>query len=519
MNKKNILLKCLGTFFILIIVFTVVSQKIYYYNLPEVTIGNTYSGNLGYAYNKKCNLYFDNKSYIVSKCDVYIKEVYCTPGKVIKKNEPIIKLDVENLKKKTDMLNADIKKNNEEINLINDGCSEYDQKILNYKKEIDNNKKLIETKNSEMSTYKLKIENIKAKSIELKQVSNYDIEKSKLNMKNLESKYNDNQVLYNSGALSLYELNESKNAYEDAKLEYDNNLFIYNEDSKNAKEAYESAVKEKNEEIAEYEYKIKEIEKDIKVCEGNIEQAELKLKEISPETINNKLNDLILENNELQDQIKKINDYVSSDGIIYSEMDGIVENINVKELMSYEENEVLAEVNYSKGVIKAKWTMEYIDARAEVGNKVIIEDVNIIDVDNKKNAQNISLSISEKEYDSDLNQYIYNAEINTNEINIDCLNGEEHNISILFSGDEDYDMIIPKSALSSNDNNSGYVYTIEECNMPFGKKGYCVNEEYVTIVDYNDTEVAISNTRLKDKDIVFSTSKQLKDGDKVRFWE
>ena len=560
-DKKSSLqvkaVKALAGFLILMFLLTILSRAADSLTIAKVTASSATGGVISHNIETDGNITPNKDIAISTSADIKIASVEATEGKTVKKGDVLIQLDMDDLKTKllkaqkelaVAQATASDKKANEAIEADNKAKSlersyeDYNQTIADaddavakakddmseawnayndYKKNnndsdntdttvSDSLQKTVEEKQeaydkavNELDGIEKDIEADVQKEIEKASVdeNGNPISLSQADKQKIREKVN---ALPENVSL-LKNANDKIDKAKEALSEAENALAAYNEQQNNNNNAsYDEQLK------ALYDdYKAKEEAYDeaIKQRKSTIQSADRTLEDANtPESVDTA--SALTENDDLQEKqlaVDKLQKVMDVGGKVTSPSDGLVTKVNVTTGEATTEDTAIRISDQSAGY-KFTATLDKADARflakddkvtLDLGNGTSVEGLKIQSIDvsqEDKNAYELTVSIPAKV-----------KKIGT----IATLKVEK--------ASKKYETCVPLTALHS-DGDKYYVYVINEKDTILGTET-AVDKVQVEILDKNNEQAAIDGSFSWDQKFVLTSSKTLRDGDRVRLLE
>ena len=560
-DKKSSLqvkaVKALAGFLILMFLLTILSRAADSLTIAKVTASSATGGVISHNIETDGNITPNKDIAISTSADIKIASVEATEGKTVKKGDVLIQLDMDDLKTKllkaqkelaVAQATASDKKANEAIEADNKAKSlersyeDYNQTIADaddavakakddmseawnayndYKKNnndsdntdttvSDSLQKTVEEKQeaydkavNELDGIEKDIEADVQKEIEKASVdeNGNPISLSQADKQKIREKVN---ALPENVSL-LKNANDKIDKAKEALSEAENALAAYNEQQNNNNNAsYDEQLK------ALYDdYKAKEEAYDeaIKQRKSTIQSADRTLEDANtPESVDTA--SALTENDDLQEKqlaVDKLQKVMDVGGKVTSPSDGLVTKVNVTTGEATTEDTAIRISDQSAGY-KFTATLDKADAKflakddkvtLDLGNGTSVEGLKIQSIDvsqEDKNAYELTVSIPAKV-----------KKIGT----IATLKVEK--------ASKKYETCVPLTALHS-DGDKYYVYVINEKDTILGTET-AVDKVQVEILDKNNEQAAIDGSFSWDQKFVLTSSKTLRDGDRVRLLE
>ena len=500
-----------------------------------------------------------NKDIAIStSADIKIASVEATEGKTVKKGDVLIQLDMDDLKTKLLKAQKDLavaqatasdKKANEAIEADNKARSlersyeDYNQTISDaddavskakdnmseawkayndYKKNNNNNTDDTDTTVSDslQKTVEEKQEAYDKAVDELDGVEKHieydvckEIQKASVDEKGNEVKLSPDaeqeirkEVNARPENVSLLKnANDKVDKAKDALSEAENALSAYNEQQNNNSSAsYDEQLKALYD---DYKSKEEAYDEAIKQRKSTIQSADRSLEDANtPESVDTA--SALTENDDLQEKqlaVDKLQKVMDAGGKVTAPSDGLVTKVNVTTGEATTEDTAIRISDQSAGY-KFAATLDKSDAKflakddkvtLDLGNGTSVEGLKIQSIDvsqEDKNSYELTVSIPAKV-----------KKIGT----IATLKVEK--------ASKKYDTCVPLTALHS-DGDKYYVYVINEKDTILGTET-AVDKVQVEILDKNNEQAAIDGAFSWDQKFVLTSSKTLRDGDRVRLLE
>ena len=560
-NKKSSLqvkaVKALAGFLILMFLLTIVSRAADSLTIAKVTVSSASGGVISHNIETDGNITPNKDIAISTTADIKIASVEATEGKTVKKGDVLIQLDMDDLKTKllkaqkdlavaqatasdkkaNDAIEADAKAKSLErtyedynqtiadaddaVAKAKDDMSEAWNAYNDYKKNnsgsddtdttvSDSLQKTVEEKQeaydkavNELDGIEKDIEADVQKEIEKASVdeNGNPVSLSQADKQKIREKVN---ALPENVSL-LKNANDKIDKAKDALSEAENALAAYNEQQNNNSSAsYDEQLK------ALYEdYKAKEEAYDdaIKQRKSTIQSADRTLEDANtPDSVDTA--SALTENDDLDEKqlaVDKLQKVMDAGGKITAPSDGLVTKVNVTTGEATTEDTAIRISDQSAGY-KFTATLDKADAKylakddkvtLDLGNGTSVEGLKVQTIDvsqDDKNSYELTVSIPAKV-----------KKIGT----IATLKVEK--------ASKKYDTCVPLTALHS-DGDKYYVYALNEKDTILGTET-AVDKVQVEILDKNNEQAAIDGAFSWGQQFVLSSSKTLRDGDRVRVLE
>lgn len=558
-DKKSSLqvkaIKVLAGFLILMFLLTILSRAADSLTIAKVTASAATGGVISHNIETDGNITPNKDIAISTSADIKVASVEATEGKTVKKGDVLIQLDMDDLKTKLLKAQKDLavaqatasdKKANEAIEADNKARSlersyeDYNQTISDaddavskakdnmneawnayndYKKNNNNNtddtdttvsdslQKTVEEKqeaydkavdeldgveNDIEADVREEIKRIETdKGVKLSQAEKQDI-REKVNarpenvslLKNANDKVDKAKDALSEAENALSAYNEQQN--NNSSASYDEQLKALYDDYKSKEEAYDEAIKQRK---------------------STIQSADRSLEDANtPESVDTA--SALTENDDLQEKqlaVDKLQKVMDAGGKVTAPSDGLVTKVNVTTGEATTEDTAIRISDQSAGY-KFAATLDKSDAKflakddkvtLDLGNGTSVEGLKIQSIDvsqEDKNSYELTVSIPAKV-----------KKIGT----IATLKVEK--------ASKKYDTCVPLTALHS-DGDKYYVYVINEKDTILGTET-AVDKVQVEILDKNNEQAAIDGAFSWDQKFVLTSSKTLRDGDRVRLLE
>lgn len=531
-DKKSSLqvkaIKVLAGFLILMFLLTILSRAADSLTIAKVTASAATGGVISHNIETDGNITPNKDIAISTSADIKIASVEATEGKTVKKGDVLIQLDMDDLKTKLLKAQKDLavaqatasdKKANKAIEADNKARSlersyeDYNQTISDaddavskakdnmneawnayndYKKNNNNNsddtdttvsdslQKTVEEKQEAYDKAVAELDGAK-NDAELDGVKN-DIEEEKI--KEAQDKVDKAKDALSEAENALSAYNEQQN--NNSSASYDEQLKALYDDYKSKEEAYDEAIKQRK---------------------STIQSADRSLEDANtPESVDTA--SALTENDDLQEKqlaVDKLQKVMDAGGKVTAPSDGLVTKVNVTTGEATTEDTAIRISDQSAGY-KFAATLDKSDAKflakddkvtLDLGNGTSVEGLKIQSIDvsqEDKNSYELTVSIPAKV-----------KKIGT----IATLKVEK--------ASKKYDTCVPLTALHS-DGDKYYVYVINEKDTILGTET-AVDKVQVEILDKNNEQAAIDGAFSWDQKFVLTSSKTLRDGDRVRLLE
>ena len=557
-DKKSSLqvkaIKALAGFLILMFLLTILSRAADSLTIAKVTASAATGGVISHNIETDGNITPNKDIAISTSADIKIASVEATEGKTVKKGDVLIQLDMDDLKTKLLKAQKDLavaqatasdKKANEAIEADNKARSlersyeDYNQTISDaddavskakdnmseawkayndYKKNNNNNSddtdttvsdSLQKTVEEKQEAYDKAVDELDGveKHIEAEVQDEIKSEKDKGVKLSLadEQKIRERVNAYQENVSLLKNANDKVDKAKDALSEAENTLSAYNEQQNNNSSAsYDEQLKALYD---DYKSKEEAYNEAIKQRKSTIQSADRSLEDANtPESVDTA--SALTENDDLQEKqlaVDKLQKVMDAGGKVTAPSDGLVTKVNVTTGEATTEDTAIRISDQSAGY-KFTATLDKSDAKflakddkvtLDLGNGTSVEGLKIQSIDvsqEDKNSYELTVSIPAKV-----------KKIGT----IATLKVEK--------ASKKYDTCVPLTALHS-DGDKYYVYVINEKDTILGTET-AVDKVQVEILDKNNEQAAIDGAFSWDQKFVLTSSKTLRDGDRVRLLE
>ncbi len=525
-DKKSSLqvkaIKALAGFLILMFLLTILSRAADSLTIAKVTASAATGGVISHNIETDGNITPNKDIAISTSADIKIASVEATEGKTVKKGDVLIQLDLDDLKTKLLKAQKDLavaqatasdKKANKAIEADNKARSlertyeDYNQTISDaddavskakdnmseawnayndYKKNHNNNTDDTDTTVSDslQKTVEEKQEAYDKAVDELHGVEKETEEDVKEKIEEAQDKVDKAKDALSEAENALSAYNEQQNNNSNAS--YDEQLKALYDDYKSKEEAYNEAIKQRK---------------------STIQSADRSLEDANtPESVDTA--SALTENDDLQEKqlaVDKLQKVMDAGGKVTAPSDGLVTKVNATTGEATTEDTAIRISDQSAGY-KFTATLDKSDAKflakddkvtLDLGNGTSVEGLKIQSIDvsqEDKNSYELTVSIPAKV-----------KKIGT----IATLKVEK--------ASKKYDTCVPLTVLHS-DGDKYYVYVINEKDTILGTET-AVDKVQVEILDKNNEQAAIDGTFSWDQKFVLTSSKTLRDGDRVRLLE
>ena len=561
-DKKSSLqvkaIKALAGFLILMFLLTILSRAADSLTIAKVTASAATGGVISHNIETDGNITPNKDIAISTSADIKIASVEATEGKTVKKGDVLIQLDMDDLKTKLLKAQKDLavaqatasdKKANEAIEADNKARSlersyeDYNQTISDaddavskakdnmseawkayndYKKNNNNNSddtdttvsdSLQKTVEEKQEAYDKAVDELDGVEKDIEHDVYEKIKKASVdeNGNKVELSQADKQKIREEvNALPenvslLKNANDKVDKAKDALSEAENALSAYNEQQNNNSSAsYDEQLKALYD---DYKSKEEAYNEAIKQRKSTIQSADRSLEDANtPESVDTA--SALTENDDLQEKqlaVDKLQKVMDAGGKVTAPSDGLVTKVNVTTGEATTEDTAIRISDQSAGY-KFTATLDKSDAKflakddkvtLDLGNGTSVEGLKIQSIDvsqEDKNSYELTVSIPAKV-----------KKIGT----IATLKVEK--------ASKKYDTCVPLTALHS-DGDKYYVYVINEKDTILGTET-AVDKVQVEILDKNNEQAAIDGAFSWDQKFVLTSSKTLRDGDRVRLLE
>ena len=525
-DKKSSLqvkaIKALAGFLILMFLLTILSRAADSLTIAKVTASAATGGVISHNIETDGNITPNKDIAISTSADIKIASVEATEGKTVKKGDVLIQLDMDDLKTKLLKAQKDLavaqatasdKKANKAIEADNKARSlersyeDYNQTISDaddavskakdnmneawnayndYKKNNNNNSDDTDTTVSDslQKTVEEKQEAYDRAVDELHGVEKETEEDVQEKIEEAQHKVDKAKDALSEAENALSAYNEQQN--NNSSASYDEQLKALYDDYKSKEEAYDEAIKQRK---------------------STIQSADRSLEDANtPESVDTA--SALTENDDLQEKqlaVDKLQKVMDAGGKVTAPSDGLVTKVNVTTGEATTEDTAIRISDQSAGY-KFTATLDKSDAKflakddkvtLDLGNGTSVEGLKIQSIDvsqEDKNSYELTVSIPAKV-----------KKIGT----IATLKVEK--------ASKKYDTCVPLTALHS-DGDKYYVYVINEKDTILGTET-AVDKVQVEILDKNNEQAAIDGAFSWDQKFVLTSSKTLRDGDRVRLLE
>lgn len=525
-DKKSSLqvkaIKALAGFLILMFLLTILSRAADSLTIAKVTASAATGGVISHNIETDGNITPNKDIAISTSADIKIASVEATEGKTVKKGDVLIQLDMDDLKTKLLKAQKDLavaqatasdKKANKAIEADNKARSlersyeDYNQTISDaddavskakdnmneawnayndYKKNNNNNSDDTDTTVSDslQKTVEEKQEAYDRAVDELHGVEKETEEDVQEKIEEAQHKVDKAKDALSEAENALSAYNEQQN--NNSSASYDEQLKALYDDYKSKEEAYDEAIKQRK---------------------STIQSADRSLEDANtPESVDTA--SALTENDDLQEKqlaVDKLQKVMDAGGKVTAPSDGLVTKVNVTTGEATTEDTAIRISDQSAGY-KFAATLDKSDAKflakddkvtLDLGNGTSVEGLKIQSIDvsqEDKNSYELTVSIPAKV-----------KKIGT----IATLKVEK--------ASKKYDTCVPLTALHS-DGDKYYVYVINEKDTILGTET-AVDKVQVEILDKNNEQAAIDGAFSWDQKFVLTSSKTLRDGDRVRLLE
>lgn len=543
-NKKSSLqvkaVKALAGFLILMFLLTILSRAADSLTIAKVTASAATGGVISHNIEVDGNITPNKDIAISTSANIKIASVEATEGKTVKKGDLLIQLDTADLKKKLLQAQKELqvakatasdKKANEAIAADTKSKSlqrtyeDYNQTVADAndsvsKAESDMNEawnayNTYKNSNSNSGETDTTVSDSLEKTVEEKQLA-YD--KAVANLDGVEKVIEEEIKKAESGNSTLTpeekqkireqvnaSLMQDANTAKDALTEAENALSAYNEQQNNSSSAsYDEQLKTLYD---DYKAKEEAYNEAVKQRQSTIQSANRTLEDAkAPENVDTATaltaNDDLEEKQLAVDELQKVMDV---NGKITAPSDGLITKVNVTTGETTTEDTVIRISDQSAGYkftatldkASAKYLSKDDKVTLDLGNGTTVEGLTVQSIDvsaEDKNSYELTVSIPAKVKKLG---------------SIATLKVEK--------ASKKYDTCVPLGALHS-DGDKYYVYVINEKDTILGTET-AVDKVQVDILDKNNEQAAIEGSFSWGQQFVLTSSKTLRNGDRVRLVE
>lgn len=562
-NKKSSLqvkaVKALAGFLILMFLLTILSRAADSLTIAKVTASAATGGVISHNIEVDGNITPNKDIAISTSANIKIASVEATEGKTVKKGDLLIQLDTDDLKKKLLQAQKELqvakatasdKKANEAIaadtksKSLQRSYEDYNQTVADANDSVSKAKSAMNEAWNAYNTYKnsnsnsgetdTTVSDFLEKTVEEKQlaydkaVANLDgvekvieedvqkeieIEKAKVDEHNNpvtltpegEQKIREQVNARPENVSLLQNANDQINTAKDALTEAENALSAYNEQQNNSSSAsYDEQLKTLYD---DYKAKEEAYNEAVKQRQSTIQSANRTLEDAkAPENVDTAT--ALTENDDLEekqlavDELQKVMDV---NGKITAPSDGLITKVNVTTGETTTEDTAIRISDQSAGYkftatldkASAKYLSKDDKVTLDLGNGTTVEGLTVQSIDvsaEDKNSYELTVSIPAKVKKLG---------------SIATLKVEK--------ASKKYDTCVPLGALHS-DGDKYYVYVINEKDTILGTET-AVDKVQVDILDKNNEQAAIEGSFSWGQQFVLTSSKTLRNGDRVRLVE
>ena len=552
-NKKSSLqvkaVKALAGFLILMFLLTILSRAADSLTIAKVTASAATGGVISHNIEVDGNITPNKDIAISTSANIKIASVEATEGKTVKKGDLLIQLDTADLKKKllkaqkelqVAKATASDKKANEAIaadtksKSLQRSYEDYNQTVADANDSVSKAKSAMNEAWNAYNTYKnsnsnsgetdTTVSDSLEKTVEEKQlaydkaVANLDgvekdieaavqeeIKKAEGDSQDEEQKIREQVNARPENVSKLQDANDEINKAKDALTEAENALSAYNEQQNNSSSAsYDEQLKTLYD---DYKAKEEAYNEAVKQRQSTIQSANRTLEDAkAPENVDTAT--ALTENDDLEekqlavDELQKVMDV---NGKITAPSDGLITKVNVTTGETTTEDTAIRISDQSAGYkftatldkASAKYLSKDDKVTLDLGNGTTVEGLTVQSIDvsaEDKNSYELTVSIPAKVKKLG---------------SIATLKVEK--------ASKKYDTCVPLGALHS-DGDKYYVYVINEKDTILGTET-AVDKVQVDILDKNNEQAAIEGSFSWGQQFVLTSSKTLRNGDRVRLVE
>ena len=552
-NKKSSLqvkaVKALAGFLILMFLLTILSRAADSLTIAKVTASAATGGVISHNIEVDGNITPNKDIAISTSANIKIASVEATEGKTVKKGDLLIQLDTDDLKKKLLQAQKELqvakatasdKKANEAIaadtksKSLQRSYEDYNQTVADANDSVSKAKSAMNEVWNAYNTYKnsnsnsgetdTTVSDSLEKTVEEKQlaydkaVANLDgvekdieaavqeeIKKAEGDSQDEEQKIREQVNARPENVSKLQDANDEINKAKDALTEAENALSAYNEQQNNSSSAsYDEQLKTLYD---DYKAKEEAYNEAVKQRQSTIQSANRTLEDAkAPDNVDTAT--ALTENDDLEekqlavDELQKVMDV---NGKITAPSDGLITKVNVTTGETTTEDTAIRISDQSAGYkftatldkASAKYLSKDDKVTLDLGNGTTVEGLTVQSIDvsaEDKNSYELTVSIPAKVKKLG---------------SIATLKVEK--------ASKKYDTCVPLGALHS-DGDKYYVYVINEKDTILGTET-AVDKVQVDILDKNNEQAAIEGSFSWGQQFVLTSSKTLRNGDRVRLVE
>ena len=552
-NKKSSLqvkaVKALAGFLILMFLLTILSRAADSLTIAKVTASAATGGVISHNIEVDGNITPNKDIAISTSANIKIASVEATEGKTVKKGDLLIQLDTDDLKKKLLQAQKELqvakatasdKKANEAIaadmktKSLQRSYEDYNQTVADANDSVSKAKSAMNEAWNAYNTYKnsnsnsgetdTTVSDSLEKTVEEKQlaydkaVANLDgvekdieaavqeeIKKAEGDSQDEEQKIREQVNARPENVSKLQDAHDEINKAKDALTEAENALSAYNEQQNNSSSAsYDEQLKTLYD---DYKAKEEAYNEAVKQRQSTIQSANRTLEDAkAPENVDTAT--ALTENDDLEekqlavDELQKVMDV---NGKITAPSDGLITKVNVTTGETTTEDTAIRISDQSAGYkftatldkASAKYLSKDDKVTLDLGNGTTVEGLTVQSIDvsaEDKNSYELTVSIPAKVKKLG---------------SIATLKVEK--------ASKKYDTCVPLGALHS-DGDKYYVYVINEKDTILGTET-AVDKVQVDILDKNNEQAAIEGSFSWGQQFVLTSSKTLRNGDRVRLVE
>lgn len=552
-NKKSSLqvkaVKALAGFLILMFLLTILSRAADSLTIAKVTASAATGGVISHNIEVDGNITPNKDIAISTSANIKIASVEATEGKTVKKGDLLIQLDTADLKKKLLQAQKELqvakatasdKKANEAIaadtksKSLQRSYEDYNQTVADANDSVSKAKSAMNEAWNAYNTYKnsnsnsgetdTTVSDSLEKTVEEKQlaydkaVANLDgvekdieadvqkeIEKAEGDSQDEEQKIREQVNARPENVSKLQDANDEINKAKDALTEAENALSAYNEQQNNSSSAsYDEQLKTLYD---DYKAKEEAYNEAVKQRQSTIQSADRTLEDAkAPENVDTAT--ALTENDDLEEKqlaVDELQKMMDVNGKITAPSDGLITKVNVTTGETTTEDTAIRISDQSAGYkftatldkASAKYLSKDDKVTLNLGNGTTVEGLTVQSIDvsaEDKNSYELTVSIPAKVKKLG---------------SIATLKVEK--------ASKKYDTCVPLGALHS-DGDKYYVYVINEKDTILGTET-AVDKVQVDILDKNNEQAAIEGSFSWGQKFVLTSSKTLRNGDRVRLVE
>lgn len=222
-----------------------------------------------------------------------------------------------------------------------------------------------------------------------------------------------------------------------------------------------------------------------------------------------------------EEEIERFEALIDQGGLVTSQHSGEVSTLLIENYSAVQKGKRICQIIETTKNAQITWTMpadnaQYFEPGHQLKIPLQIWSDQVSDDDLISKTEYFDLRITDKEFESESDSYLFTIDIQENLEDEVMLNmNDKINMTIdLQYKSQEYDCIVPRSAVVFEGETDGYVYCLREREKMTGLEQYA-QAFSVEVLDMGDEHVAITEY-VMGEDIVIVAEKAIEDGEAVR---